>query len=86
METFRAMIKSILRTSQHGQMKLVELEKDFKRTEGKSLSKTASEFGFASSEHLLKSFEELEVVGIGFNAMIICKQLDHIAKMNNFKK
>ena len=67
-------------------MKLVELEKDYKRTEGKHLQDTASEFGFASIENLLKSFEELEVVGNGFNALIICKQLDHIAKMNKFKK
>lgn len=86
MEYFRSIIKSLLRTSQHGQMKLLELEKDYKRAEGKNLLDIASEFGFMSTESLLRSIKELEVVGKGSNAMIICKEHDHISQMNKFKK
>jgi hypothetical protein len=86
MENLCVIIKSLLRTTQHSSMKLIELEKDFYQQEGIDLTREAKKFGFLSTEELLRSFSELEIFGQGFAMSVRCKEMNHVARMNQFRK
>jgi hypothetical protein len=67
-------------------MKLAELERDFNQQEGINLTKEANKLGFQSTEELLRSFPELEIYNQGFAMTVKCKDIDHVARMNQFRK
>lgn len=86
MEEIRVIIKSLVRTSQHGNMKLQELKTLYRQQEGEELISVIGKFGFASIENMLRSWEEFEVYGCSLGTTVKCNDLDHISAMNKFAK
>jgi hypothetical protein len=86
MEELQVVIKSLLRTTQHGRMNLSQLERDYKQQIGEDLKAAACRVGSKSIQEMLRSLSDVEITGEGFQMTVQCKDLDHIANMNRSKR